>query len=127
MAEKFDLKEVKVTDTPCPATRLTPATSADEVLDPLRGYSQMVGSLMYLMITCRPDIAYAVNQLSRFIMAPTKSHILAAKRCIVYCLNTASKGLVYRADRKHQQDLVCYTDSDFMSALNSAKKLRTVG
>ncbi|KAK4407562.1 Retrovirus-related Pol polyprotein from transposon TNT 1-94 [Sesamum angolense] len=37
-------------------------------------YSRIIGSLMYIMNCTRPDIAYAVNKLSRFTSNPSKDH-----------------------------------------------------
>ena len=37
-------------------------------------YSRIIGSLMYVMNSTRPDIAYAVNKLSRFTNNPGKDH-----------------------------------------------------
>ena len=41
--------------------------------DQLR-YSQMIGSLMYLASTTRPDISFAVSKLSRFMSNPGTDH-----------------------------------------------------
>ena len=37
-------------------------------------YSQIIGSLMYLMNYTRPDIAYAVSKLSRYTSNPSDDH-----------------------------------------------------
>ena len=37
-------------------------------------YSQIIGSLMYLMNCSRPDIAYVVNKLSRYTSNPSDDH-----------------------------------------------------
>eukprot|EP00253_Pinus_taeda_P019764 PITA_19764 len=60
--EKFNMHGCKPVDTPLPGGwRKEDATSA-EVMD-ATVYRQLVGSLMYLVNT-RPDICYAINQLS---------------------------------------------------------------
>ena len=43
------------------------------MVDQLR-YSQIIGSLMYLASATRPDIAYAVSKLSRFVSNPGSEH-----------------------------------------------------
>ena len=60
----------KPVDTPLPGGwRKEDATSV-EVVD-ATVYRQLVGSLMYLVNT-RPDICYAINQLSKSMVKPTK-------------------------------------------------------
>lgn len=45
-------------------------------------YRQLVGSLMYLLIATRPDIAFAVANVSRYLERPTGVHVTAAKRIL---------------------------------------------
>ena len=42
-------------------------------------YQQLVGSLMWLVMRTRPDIAFAVSVLSQFLQNPSKNHWGAAK------------------------------------------------
>jgi len=37
-------------------------------------YSRVVGSLMYLMVCTRPDIAQAVSVVSRYLACPGRGH-----------------------------------------------------
>ena len=68
--EKFNMHGCKPIDTPLPGGwRKEDATSGEEVDATV--YRQLVGSLMYLVNT-RPDICYAVNQLSQAMVKPTK-------------------------------------------------------
>jgi hypothetical protein len=46
-------------------------------------YCALVGSLLYLLFS-RPDIAFAVGQLSRFLARPSKQCWLAALRVLRY-------------------------------------------
>uniref|UniRef100_A0A5K1A4K1 Reverse transcriptase Ty1/copia-type domain-containing protein n=1 Tax=Nymphaea colorata TaxID=210225 RepID=A0A5K1A4K1_9MAGN len=57
-------------------------------------YRSIVGMLQYLTFT-RPDIVYAVNQISQFMHAPTEGHMDAAKRILRYLKATLGDGLVY--------------------------------
>jgi hypothetical protein len=47
-------------------------TAAHKALESIRGFSYrtLLGELMYVYITCRPDIGYAITSLSKFSSAP---------------------------------------------------------
>lgn len=74
-------------------------------------YRQVVGSLMYLMIGSRPDIAYSVGVLSRNLEKPTVQDVTRAKRVLRYVKGTVNYGITYRRNR----DLVlqCFSDADY--------------
>ncbi len=57
----------------------------------------MVGSLLYLASWTRPDISFAVSELSRFVSNPGKPHLEAAKRVFRYLKKTIGFGLAYRS------------------------------
>jgi hypothetical protein len=69
----------------------------------------MVGSMLYLAISTRPDISYAVGELARFMAAPTSVHWQAAKGLLRYLAGTAAFGLVFGGG----EGLVGYTDADY--------------
>lgn len=54
-----------------------------EILTDPSLYRQLVGSLNYLTIT-RPDIAFAVQQVSQFMQAPRHLHLSVVRRIIRY-------------------------------------------
>ena len=64
-------------------------------------YQEMVGTLMYSAVTCRPDIAHAVQQLAQAMQTPTQQHVIAAKRVFRYLAGTKDVGLVFgsRSDK----------------------------
>jgi hypothetical protein len=58
-------------------------------------YRQLVGSLMYLVNT-RPNICYAVNQLSQMMVKPTNLFWKVGKHVLRYLRGTYEYGLWYR-------------------------------
>jgi hypothetical protein len=72
-------------------------------------YNELIGSIMYLANTTRPDLQLAVGLLSRFRSKPTTAHWSAALRVLGYLYQTPDKGLEYNGDH----DVVCYVDSAF--------------
>jgi len=67
--------------------------SEDKDEDPTL-YMQLIGSLMYLVNT-RPDICYAVNTLSQFMVEPKRAHWAATKHVLRYIQGTVEHGLLY--------------------------------
>lgn len=57
-------------------------------------YQSLVGSLRYLTCT-RPDLAFSVGIVSRFMEEPVYSHWKALKRILRYIQGTVSLGLFY--------------------------------
>ena len=99
----------KPVDTPLPGGwRKEDATSA-KVVD-ATVYRQLVGSLMYLVNT-RPDICYAVNQLSQAMVKPTKLFWKAWKHLLRYLRGTLGYGLWYR--QSNEVRLCGFTDADW--------------
>ncbi|KAJ3701279.1 hypothetical protein LUZ61_004984 [Rhynchospora tenuis] len=81
-------------------------------------YRSLVGSLRYLMCT-RPDIAYGVGLVSRYMEEPKTSHWKAIKRILRYVKGTLSHGLFY--SYTDEFDLVGYTDSDWCGDIDDRK------
>nr|GEY93839.1 retrotransposon protein, putative, Ty1-copia subclass [Tanacetum cinerariifolium] len=76
-------------------------------------YANAVGSLMYLMVCTRPNIAYAVSVVSRHLANPGKNHWKVVKWILKYLRGTANMGLVYGTDRGNHVDVTCFVDSDY--------------
>ncbi|KAH9076395.1 hypothetical protein Ae201684P_010341 [Aphanomyces euteiches] len=58
-------------------------------------YRAIVGSLVYLTTCTRPDLAHAVQRLSRYLHAPKECHMNGAKRVMSYLQRTKDFGLQY--------------------------------
>jgi hypothetical protein len=58
-------------------------------------YMSAVGGLLYISITTRPDIAYSVGVLSRYMSCPGIEQIKAAQRVISYLYHTKNYGIRY--------------------------------
>jgi hypothetical protein len=74
-------------------------------------YREAIGSLIYLMVGTRPDIAYAMSQLSKFVESPTILQWNAVKRVMRYIKHTTNLGLCYRGDAGFE--LKGHCDSDW--------------
>jgi RNase H. len=84
-------------------------------------YRSIIGSLLYLGITTRPDIVYAVCTLVRYVQCPKNVHMTAAKRIVKYVKGTREWGLFIRrrsypcasTDPPLMVKLDAYTDASF--------------
>ncbi|CAI7852958.1 unnamed protein product [Closterium sp. NIES-54] len=72
------------------------APPLDESVEPSGPYPELVGCLMYLMTCTRPDLAYPLSILARYV-APGRhrpEHWEAAKRVLRYFCSTSGMGLM---------------------------------
>ncbi|CAI7793841.1 unnamed protein product [Closterium sp. NIES-53] len=69
---------------------------SDESVEPSGPYPELVGCLMYLMMCTRPDLAYPLSLLARYVALGRhrKVHCGAAKRVLHYLCSTSGMGLV---------------------------------
>lgn len=87
-------------------------------------YRQAIGSLMYLMVGSRPDIAYIVGVLSRFMENPQNEHWNAVKRVLKYLRGTTDYGITFNYDSR-DTTLIAYSDADFAGDID--KRISTTG
>lgn len=123
---RFGMDQCKSTSTPlaekvqllkddCPAEG-SPEAKQMRGLD----YRGLVGSLNYLAVTSRPDIAYACHSLSCYLNNPGPTHWTAAKHVMRYLRGTKTKGLEYRHDPAGLV-LKGYADADWAGDLNNRR------
>jgi transposase InsO family protein len=115
---RFNMSNCHPVSTPMvPGLRLSAQDSPrnDQERDRMLGvpYGSLVGTLLYLAMTTRPDIAYAVSVLCRFISNPGWPHWLAAKHLLRYLKGTQDAALVYRRDAFDSTNVFsAYCDAD---------------
>jgi hypothetical protein len=81
-------------------------------------YRSLIGSLRHLVNT-RPDIAYAVGYMSRFMEKPTQEHFGAVKRIIRYIAGIVNYGCRYGEEEEWK--LFGYSDSDLAGDVDIRK------
>ncbi len=77
---------------------------------------EAIGSLMYLMLSSRPDIAFALNQASQFCENPQTAHWATVKKISSYLQGTTNYGLRYGLSLVAP---VGYSDSDYAGDINT--------
>jgi hypothetical protein len=81
-------------------------------------YASAVGSLMYAMIATRPDIAFAVGVVSRYMSNPGKKHWQAVKGVLRYLKATRNMRICYGSQ---ELSVKGYTDSDYAGDLDNRR------
>jgi hypothetical protein len=107
------------------------AASTDKV--DVQRYQEMVGTLMYSAVSCRPDISHAVQQLAQAMQAPTQLDVLAAKRVFRYLAGTKDVGLVFgsrcgqvldtRGRNAFRLEVCAYADADWANSKADRKSI----
>ena len=82
-------------------------------------YRSVVGSLRYLVNT-RPDLAFSVGYVSRFMEEPTTEHLAVVKRILRYVAGTVEYGCRYTRLTGGAR-LTGYSDNDMAGDVDTRK------
>ncbi|CAI7807305.1 unnamed protein product [Closterium sp. NIES-53] len=94
--QRFGFQFSSPQPTPLSTSHSLLAPPSDESIEPSGLYPELVGCLMYLMMCTRPNLAYPLSLLARYV-APgrhRKVHWDAAKRVLRYLCSTSGMGRV---------------------------------
>ncbi|RVW51428.1 Retrovirus-related Pol polyprotein from transposon TNT 1-94 [Vitis vinifera] len=76
-------------------------------------------SLMYAQVCTRPDIAFVVGMLGRYLSNPGSQHWKTAKKVLRYLQGTKDLMLTYQ--RTSLLDVVGFCDADFAGCIDDKK------
>lgn len=110
---RFNMQNCNPAVTPMePGLKLSKTSEGNKVNATL--YKQIIGSLRYLCNT-RPDIAYSVGVVSRFMEEPRETHLLAAKRILRYVKGSLDLGILFpvRMNEETKAEFLGFTDADW--------------
>jgi hypothetical protein len=116
MLERFKMKDCKPVKTPIKTGKIL--TKEGEALNKDTPYAASVGALMYAPTMTRPDIAYAVGSLCRYMAATTTEHWLAAKRILRYLAGTTGIGIIYE---QRSGTTKAYDDADYAADVDTRR------
>ena len=117
--ERFKMEEIKGVGTPMAqhfrlSKQQAPEGEREREEMQLIPYANIVGSIMYAMISTRPDVALAISVTSRFMGAHGKQHWLALKWTLRYLKGAKEYGILYKGDEELKGEaLKGYCDSDY--------------
>lgn len=119
LLKRLGMQDSKPIHTPVEVnTKLQLATNQAEPVNQTE-YQSAIGGLMYLAVSTRPDIAFAVNNLARFNSNPQKEHWTAVKRILRYLKGTTNIGILYKQDESEK--CVGYSDADWAGDTSDRK------
>ncbi|CAI7802837.1 unnamed protein product [Closterium sp. NIES-53] len=93
--QRFDFTYSSPQATPLSTRHSLSALPSDESVEPSGPYPELVGCLMYLMTCTRPDLAYPLSILARYVSPGRQrpEHMTAAKRVLRFLCSTSGLGL----------------------------------
>ncbi|SGY77719.1 BQ5605_C005g03707 [Microbotryum silenes-dioicae] len=83
-------------------------------------YLQAIGSLLYISLGTRPDIAFAVSYLSRFANNPGRRHWVAVKHVLRYLRATYRDELLYACGPTKITGVVGYSDANWGACVDTS-------
>ena len=109
--ERFGMTNCKPKTTPLPEGYMPKAHEG--AVDPARRqrFQTVIGSLLYLMLGTRLDIAFAVTKLAQHSANPSDEHLDKALNICRYLQSTREYTLEY--DGASGQGIIAFTDADF--------------
>jgi hypothetical protein len=105
--------DMKLTEKMCPTTKEDRHKMAD------KPYRELIGTLMYLSTSTRPDIAKAVSNVSRYLINPGILHWVAAQRILRYLKRT--KDFKLHLGGNHPLKLRAFSDADWAGDLDQRR------
>ena len=116
LLDQFKVPEDSSAPTPLsPQEDLVPSKTPISEVNPVTQskYQSVIGSLMYLMLGTRPDLAYAVGKLARFSTNPSPAHFNAADRVLWYINGTKDLYLDFDPGTNKGVSIDAFTNADW--------------
>ncbi|KAG5674318.1 hypothetical protein PVAND_004295 [Polypedilum vanderplanki] len=121
--KRFGMLDAKPVSNPCDTSnRLQSKTLSDGVVEEriIVPYREAVGSLLFVAQATRPDIAFAVSNVSRFNNEYTNTHWKAVKRIFRYLNLTIDHSLFYRRNLNYFEG---FSDADHAGEIDMRKSI----
>lgn len=119
--EKFGMKDAKTSKVPMDPGFLQQKEEASERLDSVDQYQSLIGALLYVAVSTRPDISIATSILGRRVQAPTVADWNEAKRILRYLKHTVDLELCLGHLGEDNKQLECYVDADWAGDISDRK------
>ena len=118
--EKFGMADGKTVSVPAdPHAALAPVREY-EGSTRIVPYREAIGSLVFLAAVSRPDIAYAVNSVSKYVNGYDDTHWRAVKRIFAYLKGTINYGIEYQSGGSEAK-LIGFSDADYAGDIETRR------
>ena len=96
MAKRFDVPlDARAPSTPLPLNFDAYSFDGKASQGSIYLYQQIIGSINYIAVNTRPDIARAASKLSQFLQNPSPGHIEAADHLLRYLVGTRTRAIQF--------------------------------
>ena len=120
VVERFGQTDCKPVTTPLPSG-YNPKPNEGESNSTLRSrYQSVIGSLLYIMLGTRPDLAYSVIKMSQYSANPSEEHLQKALYIVRYLAHTTKLCLTYTVDGPIN-GFVAYSDTDWAGDIETSR------
>jgi hypothetical protein len=111
MLIQFGMEDCKGSDTPLAIVTDRSQVNQDlSKFEDVTKYREVIGKLNYLSTCTRPDISYAVSQVSRAMQDPTQEDWKNAKRIMRYLKKTMDTKIIFK---NLKEELQGYSDASY--------------
>ena len=127
--DRFNQGNARGVDNPCDvAIKLSkehgPKNADEATIMKAKPFRSLMGCLLYIATCTRPDIAFAVCRLSRFLENPGIQHWKAAIRIVRYLKSTLDFGITYSGRSNGELNKVkAYCDADWGSNVDDRRSV----
>lgn len=118
LLERFDMSSCRSVSTPIISSTNEETHQCEKEVKNFP-YRQAVGALMFLMLSTRPDIAFAIGVASRKLENPSQEDIVKVKRIFRYLKGTEDCQIVYHPNSNVKME--GYSDADLGGDLQTGR------
>ena len=86
-------------------------------------FRELIGSLLWIALLTRPDIANSVRAVARYCSAPKLIHWNAAISILGYAVRTSSFGISFQRGTVAGLSLISFTDADYASRATDRRSI----
>ena len=119
VVKRFGQENCKETVVPLP-TGYTPHAKVGEINASLRSqYQSVIGSLLYIMLGTRSDLAYSVIKMSQYSSNPSEEHLQRTMQIVRYLAYIQTLCITYTASG-NESGLIAYSDTNWAGGMETS-------